>query len=105
MHFFGVDGANAARPLPELLGRELAEGVRTVRVLYCDIHGIARGKDIPVGTFPAVVKDGLAFCQANLMGPLNFTATNLGRIPATVLDPSFPDMRIRPLAATMARLP
>ena len=27
------------------------QGVRAIRLLYPDLHGIARGKDIPVGQF------------------------------------------------------
>ena len=27
------------------------QGVRAVRLLYTDLHGVARGKDIPIGHF------------------------------------------------------
>jgi glutamine synthetase len=41
-----------------------ASGVRFVRVLYADLHGIARGKEVPVGELAEVAKHGLNFCEA-----------------------------------------
>ena len=31
-------------------------GVRAVRLLYTDLHGVARGKDIPIGHFPGLLR-------------------------------------------------
>ena len=46
-----------ARP-PELSD----ESVTCVRVLYPDLHGVARGKDVPIGEFERAIEHGLAFC-------------------------------------------
>jgi glutamine synthetase len=42
----------------------IAEGVRTLRVSYSDLHGIARGKEFPVAYFQHLADDGAAFCEA-----------------------------------------
>ena len=39
-------------------------GVRFVRVLYPDLHGIPRGKEIPLGELVAAVGNGLFFVEA-----------------------------------------
>jgi glutamine synthetase len=44
---------------------ELAvDGVRTLRVSYPDLHGIARGKEFPLSYFQHLVDDGAAYCEA-----------------------------------------
>jgi glutamine synthetase len=44
---------------------ELAvDGVRTLRVSYPDLHGIARGKEFPLSYFQHLVDDGSAYCEA-----------------------------------------
>ena len=40
-----------------------AAGVRYVRVSYPDLHGVCRGKDIPIAEF-AHAADGVGFCEA-----------------------------------------
>ena len=35
------------------------QGVKAVRLLYTDLHGIARGKDIPIGHFVELLEDGV----------------------------------------------
>ena len=41
---------------------ELADvGVRVVRLQYTDLHGICRGKDIPISAFPHVSDAGIGF--------------------------------------------
>ena len=42
------------RPSATLRG----QGVRAVRLLYTDLHGVARGKDIPIGHFAEHVRGG-----------------------------------------------
>ena len=37
---------------------------RSVRLLYADLHGVARGKDIPIAEFDHVIEHGLCFCSA-----------------------------------------
>ena len=44
---------------PEAVVRDLAEqGVRAVRLLYTDLHGVARGKDIPLRHFAGLCEEG-----------------------------------------------
>ena len=41
------------------------EGVRIVRVTYPDLHGVLRGKDVPIEVFESsVASHGLGFCKA-----------------------------------------
>jgi glutamine synthetase len=92
--------------LEQRLGDLHAHGVDTVRVNYADLHGIARGKDLPLEEFGAAVEDGLGFCSANLADGLSHSLARLSdRIAAGPVDPAFPDMRIRPLPSTLAQLP
>ena len=51
-----------ARP-PELND----QSVTSVRVVYSDLHGVTRGKDVPIGEFDRAAEHGLAFCSA-IMG-------------------------------------
>jgi glutamine synthetase len=39
-------------------------GVRFVRVLYADLHGIPRGKEIPIGELAEAVENGVYFVEA-----------------------------------------
>src|SRR4029450_8931407 len=39
-------------------------GVRFVRVLYPDLHGIPRGKEIPIGELAEAVENGVYFVEA-----------------------------------------
>ena len=39
-------------------------GIRVVRLQYPDLHGICRGKDIPVEQFEHVVNEGVQFVEA-----------------------------------------
>jgi glutamine synthetase len=108
-----------------LIEKLRAQGVDVVRVQYSDIHGVARGKDVPLAAFPRVMADGLAFCAANLADGLNFSLANLAeRVaasprseprpdvkarPGEEIDSSptvvFPDMRVKVIPATLVHLP
>lgn len=72
--------------------------ITSVRVLYPDLHGVARGKDIPVGEFDHVADSGLAFCAA-VMG------TDLRHTPVLGGEEGFPDFIARPDLQTMVPLP
>ena len=51
----------------QLMGHppELSDtSVSSVRVIYPDLHGVARGKDVPLVEFDRVTDHGLAFCAA-----------------------------------------
>ena len=47
--------------------------ITTVRVLYSDLHGVARGKDVPLAEFPRMAKLGLGFCAAVMATDLKHT--------------------------------
>jgi glutamine synthetase len=83
-------GANSSRPV--------LDGARSVRILYPDLHGVARGKDIPVAHFDHVIESGLCFCAA-VMG------TDLRHTPVWGGEEGYPDLVARPDLATMATLP
>jgi glutamine synthetase len=70
----------------------------SVRVLYADLHGVARGKDVPIGVFDQAVASGLCFCSA-VMG------TDLRHTPVRGGDEGYPDLVAHPDLTTMASLP
>ena len=78
---------------------ELADGsVTSVRVVYPDLHGYPRGKDVPVGEFDRVAEEGLAFCAA-VMG------TDLNHTPVVGGERGYPDLIAVPDLASMTLLP
>jgi glutamine synthetase len=79
---------------------ELSTGkpVRSIRVLYPDLHGVARGKEVPIAEFDHVLDHGLRFCAA-VMG------TDLRHTPVVGGDEGYPDLIARPDMTTMATLP
>src|SRR4051794_41218388 len=72
--------------------------VTSIRVLYPDLHGIARGKDVPVSEFDHVLETGLCFCAA-VMG------TDLRHTPVVGGEEGYPDLIARPDMTTLAPLP
>ena len=82
-----------ARP-PELSD----ESVTCVRVLYPDLHGVARGKDVPIGEFERAIEHGLAFCSA-VMG------TDLRHTPVVGGEEGYPDLIAFPDLSTMTLVP
>jgi glutamine synthetase len=82
-----------ARP-PELSD----PSVRSVRVLYPDLHGIARGKDVPIGEFDHAAEHGLAFCAA-IMG------TDLRHTPVVGPEDGYPDLMAVPDLSTLMPVP
>jgi glutamine synthetase len=67
-------------------------------VLYPDLHGVARGKDVPIAEFDHVLDHGLRFCAA-VMG------TDLRHTPVVGGEAGYPDLIARPDMTTMATLP
>ena len=67
-------------------------------MLYPDLHGVARGKDMPIAEFDHVLDHGLRFCAA-VMG------TDLRHTPVVGGDQGYPDLIARPDMTTMATLP
>jgi glutamine synthetase len=77
-------------------------GVRQVRLNYSDLHGTARGKDIPLELVKDLAQDGAAFCVANLTDGLASNPTNA---PGLAPDRGYPDMKVTPVLSTLAQLP
>ena len=72
--------------------------ITSVRVLYPDLHGVPRGKDVPVAQIEQVAERGLCFCAA-VMG------TDLRHTPVVGGDEGYPDLIARPDLSTMLTLP
>jgi glutamine synthetase len=72
--------------------------VTSIRVLYPDLHGVARGKEVPIAEFDHVIEKGLCFCAA-VMG------TDLRHTPVVGGDEGYPDFIARPDMSTMTTLP
>ena len=73
-------------------------GVRAVRLLYTDLHGVARGKDIPIGHFGDMCDEGVAFCAA-VMG------TDLRHTPVVGGEEGYVDFAIKPDLDTLRAVP
>ena len=73
-------------------------GVGVVRLLYADLQGIARGKDIPLAKFSTVAEDGIAFCAAVLTTDLRDTAVVGG-------EKGYQDLVARPDLRTLRLVP
>jgi glutamine synthetase len=72
--------------------------ITSVRLLYPDLHGVARGKDVPISEFDHVAETGLCFCAA-VMG------TDLRHTPVVGGEAGYPDLIARPDLDTMLTLP
>src|SRR4051812_41309086 len=80
------------------VGGAVAAPTTTVRVLFPDLHGVARGKDVPISEFDHVLETGLCFCAA-VMG------TDLRHTPVVGGEDGYPDLIARPDMSTMLSLP
>jgi glutamine synthetase len=74
------------------------DGVRVVRVTYSDLHGVARGKDIPIDRFARASDDGLPHCVAVM-------TVDLAHNVVAGFEHGFQDIVARPDVETMVRLP
>ena len=89
----------ATTPEPKAVVASLrSQGVRAVRLLYTDLHGIARGKDIPLGHFAELAEEGVAFCAA-VMG------TDLNHTPLVGGEEGYVDFSIHPDLDTIRVVP
>jgi glutamine synthetase len=91
-----------SRP-PAIAAAKTTEGptgtpVTSIRVLFPDLHGVARGKDVPIAEFDHVLEKGLRFCAA-VMG------TDLRHTPVVGGDEGYPDLVARPDMTTLTTLP
>ena len=73
-------------------------GIRVVRLQYPDLHGICRGKDIPVEVFEHAVADGVNFVEAVM-------TVDLAHNVVSGFEMGFPDFQARPDLSTLAALP
>jgi glutamine synthetase len=87
---------------PAGLGGRLSElaqiGVRAVRLQYADLHGICRGKDIPISAFPHATEDGIGFVAAIMTVDLRHNVV-------AGFEEGFPDLLARPDLDTLVALP
>jgi glutamine synthetase len=81
----------------EIAPVDLERGVEAIRVIYPDLHGIARGKDVPLREFDRA-RHGLNFCSAVM-------ATDLRHTPVLGGGEGYPDMVAVPDEGTLVRLP
>jgi glutamine synthetase len=93
-----VPSGAAVASLPDRLS-ELAEaGVRAVRLQYADLHGVCRGKDIPISAFAHAAEDGIGFVAAIM-------TTDLRHNVIAGFEQGFPDLLARPDLDTLVPLP
>jgi glutamine synthetase len=86
---------------PKLFGSlsELADvGVRAVRLQYADLHGICRGKLVPISAFPHVAEEGMGFVEAIMTVDLRHNVI-------AGFEKGFPDLLARPDLNTLVPLP
>ncbi|MET7730354.1 glutamine synthetase family protein [Streptomyces sp. NPDC005402] len=78
-----------------------ADGIDVVRVIYPDLIGTDRARDVLVDHLPAACEHGLAFCKA-----VYHTTPQGDVVPvAGGLDAGLPDVCVRPDLSTLSALP
>ncbi|MFM9662829.1 glutamine synthetase, partial [Streptomyces scabiei] len=81
--------------------RLAAEGIDVVRVVYPDLIGTDRGRDVLLDELPRACEHGLAFCRA-----VYHTSPQGDVVPVSGgLDAGLPDICVRPDLATLVALP
>lgn len=90
-------------PIPEIDGIERInalqeQGVRFIRLQFSDLHGIARGKVIPISEFEHLTKHGIAFAGAIM-------TVDLRHNTVAGFETGLPDMCARPDLTTLTQLP
>jgi glutamine synthetase len=80
---------NQSRDLASVIGELRVAGVRIVRLLFSDLHGVARGKDIPLSHFEGVYEEGVAFNSAVMSGGLGHARVDAG-------SDGYPDLLVKP---------
>jgi glutamine synthetase len=76
----------------------VGQGIHTIRVVYPDLHGICRGKDVPIEMFDHVAAHGLAFCSAVM-------TTDLRHTPVLGQEVGYPDLVAHPDRSAITPLP
>jgi glutamine synthetase len=83
------------------MARLASEGVDVVRVMYPDLIGTDRARDVLVDHLPSACAHGLAFCRA-----VYHTSPQGDVVPvAGGLDAGLPDVTVRPDLSTLTVLP
>ncbi|ELS58201.1 putative Glutamine synthetase, type III [Streptomyces viridochromogenes Tue57] len=94
----------SAHDIPDIrrhMERLAAEGVDVVRVMYPDLIGTDRARDVLLDHLPTACEHGLAFCRA-----VYHTSPQGDVVPvAGGLDAGLPDVTVRPDLSTLAVLP
>ncbi|HEY6761605.1 MAG TPA: glutamine synthetase family protein [Baekduia sp.] len=75
-----------------------APPITSVRILYSDLHGVPRGKDVPAAELDRLTEHGLCFCSA-VMG------TDLQHTPVLGGEEGYPDLVARPDVSTLVSHP
>ena len=73
-------------------------GVRSVRLQFSDLHGIVRGREIPIADFPEIAEDGSGFVEAVMTVDLRHNIVS-------GFAEGFRDLLARPDLDTLATLP
>lgn len=63
----GCLSADALALAREVIARAEADGIETVRVLFCDPHGTLRGKTVVTAALPSVFREGVALPSTVLL--------------------------------------
>ena len=84
--------------LEQRLAELARDGVRAIRLQYADLHGICRGKDIPIVHFPHAAREGISFVAAIMTVDLRHNVV-------AGFEEGFPDLLARPDLDTLVRLP
>jgi len=85
--------------VPDTTVTDLTErGVDLVRVLWSDLHGIARGKDLTIDELPRAIRHGVGFCQALMLTGLDATPLETEETSGS----GWPDAIARPDLNTIA---
>ena len=50
--------------MTDVVDRLVADGVEFVQVLYTELHGVCRGKEVPIGEIHHKVESGIAITEA-----------------------------------------
>jgi glutamine synthetase len=74
------------------------EGIKTVRLQFADLHGVARGKDLPVRQLESAAADCVHFVAAVM-------TVDLAHNVVAGFETGFEDIAARPDLATLRRIP
>ena len=71
-------------------------GVRSVRLQFSDLHGVVRGREIPIADFPGIAEDGTGFVEAVMTVDLRHNIVSgfaFGQCGFNVMspDPNYPN--------------